>query len=218
MGRLTAAFEAAADPDRAVSMRAYMRDQFTFLGIPSPVQRTLAREVLAGLMPPTEADLGAVGLACWARDEREYQHFACGWLRRHVRICSPAFIDTTRHLIVKRSWWDTVDALAANVVGPLVTRHPPLVSTMDSWIRDENLWLARTALLHQLRYREATDAARLFEYCALRADHRDFFIRKAIGWALREYGKTAPDRVRAFVHTHERRLSPLSVREALKNL
>jgi 3-methyladenine DNA glycosylase AlkD len=89
---------------------------------------------------------------------------------------------------------------------------------MDDWARDENIWLARTALLHQLRSKEATDEARLFRYCLLRADHRDFFMRKAIGWALREYGKTEPDRVRAFVRAHEGRLSPLSVREALKNL
>jgi 3-methyladenine DNA glycosylase AlkD len=100
----------------------------------------------------------------------------------------------------------------------MVDRHPALVSTMDEWAREENLWLVRTALLHQLRHKEATDSERLFRYCLLRADHPDFFIRKAIGWALREYAKTAPDRVRAFVRSHEARLSPLSVREALKNL
>jgi 3-methyladenine DNA glycosylase AlkD len=216
--RLTTVFPAAADQQRAAAMRAYMRDQFAFLGIPAPQQRLLGREVLAGLPRPTEADLDRVARACWDLPEREYQYFACGWLRRHARICSAAFLDTARHLVVTRPWWDTVDALAAHLVGPLVTHHPELVSTMDEWILDDNLWLARTALLHQLAYKDATDEARLFRYCRLRADHRDFFIRKAIGWALREYARTAPDAVRAFVRTHEARLSPLSVREALKHL
>jgi 3-methyladenine DNA glycosylase AlkD len=218
LDRLTTVFPAAADPQRAVAARAYMRDQFPFLGIPAPQQRVLAREVLAGLARPTEADLDRVARACWERAEREYQYFACGWLRRHARICSAAFLDTARHLVVTKSWWDTVDALAAHLVGPLVTRHPRLASTMDDWIRNDNLWLARTALLHQLGYKDATDEDRLFRYCLIRADHRDFFIRKAIGWALREYARTAPNAVRAFVRSHEARLSPLSVREALKHL
>jgi len=215
---LTAAYGAAADPERAVSMRAYMRDQFPFLGIPGPRQAHLTRAVLAGVGRPTEDDLRAVALGCWALPEREYQYFACGLLRRHVKVCSAAFLDTTRHLIVTKSWWDTVDALAAHVVGPLVARHHELVSTMDDWIAEENLWLARTALLYQMRYKENTDATRLFHYCLTQAGHRDFFIRKAIGWALREYAKTEPAAVRTFVRAHEPRLSPLSIREALKNL
>jgi 3-methyladenine DNA glycosylase AlkD len=218
LSRLTTLYPAAADEARAPAMRAYMRDQFPFLGIPGPQQQALAREVVAGLARPTEGDLRHVALACWDRPEREYQYFACGWLRRHAKVCSAGFLDTARHLIVTKSWWDTVDALAAHLVGPLVARHAALVSTMDAWAREENVWLARTAILHQLRFKEATDEARLYRYCLLRADHRDFFIRKAIGWALREYAKTAPERVRAFVRTHEGRLSGLSVREALKNL
>ena len=216
--RLTAAFGEAADPDRAASMRAYMRDQFPFLGIPGPVQKAIGREVLTGLARPGEEDLRQVARACWDRPEREYQYFACGWLRRHATVCSAAFLDTARYLVLTKSWWDTVDTLAAHLVGTMVTGHPGLLSTMDAWARDENIWLARTALLHQLRYKEATDADRLFRYCLLRADHPDLFMRKAIGWALREYGKTAPAEVRAFVRSHEARLSPLSVREALKNL
>ena len=216
--RLVATYRAAAEPGRAVAMRAYMRDQFPFLGLPAPRQRTLAREVRAGLPAPAEADLRAVALGCWALPEREFQYFACGWLRRHIRVCSPGFLDTARQLIVTKSWWDTVDTLAAHVVGPLVTRHPELVSTMDAWAVEDNLWLARTALLHQLGRREQTDAARLFRYCLAQAGHRDFFIRKAIGWALRDYAKTAPEPVRTFVRTHSARLAALSVREATRNL
>jgi 3-methyladenine DNA glycosylase AlkD len=218
LDRLVTIYSAAADPVKAGPMRSYMRDQFPFLGIRSTEQRLLTREVLAGLAKPDEDDLRAVSLACWALPEREYQYFACDLLRRHARICSPGFLDTARHLVVTTPWWDTVDALAAHLVGPLVTRHPALLSTMDDWSMDDDMWLVRTAILHQLRYREATDATRLFRYCTAQSAHRDFFIRKAIGWALREYAKTAPDAVRSYVRAHESRLSGLSVREALKNL
>jgi 3-methyladenine DNA glycosylase AlkD len=217
LGRLVTTYAAAADPANAGPMRAYMRDQFPFLGIRSPQQRLLAREVLAGLGRPDEADLRDIALGCWELPEREYQYFAADLLRRHARGCSADFLDTVRHLIVTRSWWDTVDVLAAHVVGPLVARHPSLVSTMDDWSVGSELWLARTAILHQLRYREMTDATRLLRYCTAQAGHPDFFIRKAIGWALREYAKTAPDTVRAYVRAHESRLSALSVREALRN-
>ena len=101
-----------------------------------------------------------------------------------------------------KPWWDTVDALAARVVGPLVARHPELVAAMDEWAVDDDMWVVRTALLHQLIYKEATDAERLFDYCSRQAGHTDFFMRKAIGWALREYAKTDPAAVRAFVHAH----------------
>jgi len=218
MARLVATYGAAADPAKAAPMRAYMRDQFPYLGIPTPRRRALSREVLAGLPRPTADDLRDVALASWDLPEREYQYFACDLLVGQARALSPEFLPTAHQLIITKSWWDTVDALASQVVGAIVARHPAAVSTMDTWLRDENLWLARTALLHQLTYKERTDAGRLFRYCLTRADHRDFFIRKAIGWALRQYAWTDPAAVRGFVTAHAAVLSPLSVREATKNL
>jgi 3-methyladenine DNA glycosylase AlkD len=214
--RLEPTYREAADPVRAAPMRAYMRDQFPFLGVPAPQQTVLARAVLAGLGRPDEQDLRIVATACWDLAEREFQYFGCGYLRRHQAVCSSLFLDTVRGLLVEKSWWDTVDTLAAHVVGPLVLRDPVLVSTMDEWLAGDNVWLTRTAILHQLAYKVRTDADRLFRYCASRAGHPDFFIRKAIGWALREYAKTEPDAVRAFVARTD--LSGLSRREALKNL
>jgi 3-methyladenine DNA glycosylase AlkD len=99
-----------------------------------------------------------------------------------------------------------------------VATHPELISEMDRWIDDENLWVARTAILHQLFYGDATDVDRLFGYCLRQASHPDFFIRKAIGWALRQYARTDPDRVRSFLVGPGAALSPLSVREASKHL
>jgi 3-methyladenine DNA glycosylase AlkD len=218
MQRLVSGYGAARDPGQATAMRAYLRDQFPFLGIRMARRRELSRQVLSPLTAPTENDLKEIALACWQLPEREYQYFACDLLRRHARIGTPDLLVTVRTLIVEKSWWDTVDALAVHVVGPIVARHPATVSTMDAWSADENLWLARTAILHQLTYKAGTDPARLFRYCSALAGHRDFFIRKAIGWALREYAKTDPAAVRQFVAVQRARLAPLSVREALKNI
>lgn len=218
MDRLSGAFQAARDPVRAVGAAAYMRDQFPFLGLTSAVRRARAKAALTGLPQPSGADLRAVALACWSREEREFQQFACDYLIAHVRIPGPAFLDTVAELITTKSWWDTVDPLATHVVAGLVRRHPVLITRMDEWSTAGDMWLIRTAILHQLHYRAETDTGRLFGYCARQADHPDFFVRKAIGWALRHYARTDPDAVRAFLTTHAGRLSPLSLREAAKHL
>ncbi|MFI8879223.1 DNA alkylation repair protein [Streptomyces sp. NPDC055243] len=218
MERLTTTYPKAADPERAVRAQAYMKDIAPFLGLPSPLRRELSRTVLAGLPRPDEADCTAIALRCWELPEREYAYFAVDHLRRHVKRLSSGFLPVARHLVTTVSWWDTVDALAAHVVGGLVTADPGLKTAMDAWIDDEDLWVARTALLHQLRHKDATDTGRLFAYCLRQSGHPDFFIRKAIGWCLREYAKTDPDAVRDFVERERGRLSPLSAREALRNL
>jgi 3-methyladenine DNA glycosylase AlkD len=212
--RLTRLFDNARDPGCAAEQSAYMRNQFPFVGLSAPTQRALARSALTGLPEPTEDDLRAVGLACWDRAEREYQAFACDWLRTHVIVPGPGFLETLRALITTKSWWDTVDPLATRVVGGLVKRHPRLVTRMDAWSTEKNPWLVRTALLHQLHYGAETDTDRLFRYCTRQAGHPDFFIRKAIGWALRQYARTDPEAVRRYVSRHRGELSPLSVREA----
>lgn len=199
-------------------MARYMRDQFAFYGVPSPAVRSITRAAFAGVRRPEEDDVAGLALACWSRPEREWQYVACDMLARAAPRCSARLLVTVEHLIVTKSWWDTVDALAANVVGSLVFQHPSLVGMMDRWIDEENIWLARTALLHQLRYKNDTDADRLFAYCLRRAPDREFFLRKAIGWALREYSKWNRAAVAAFVAEHEHELSPLSRREALRRI
>ena len=218
LDRLVDAYRSAASPADAVAMRAYMREQFPFLGIKGTARAQLDRQVLAGLPKPAEADLRDVAVGVWALSEREFQYFGLDYLRRHARVCTAGFLSTAEHLIVTRSWWDTVDSLATHVVGPLVRAHPPLVAVMDRWITDANLWRVRTALLHQLLAKQATDADRLFDYCRTQAGHPDFFVRKAIGWALRDYAKTDPAAVRAFIGRYGSGMAPLSVREATKHL
>lgn len=215
MARLERAYAEARDPERAVGMTAYMRGQFPFLGIPVPRQVEIARRVEAGLPPPAgDADLEAVARACWERPEREYQHFGAGYVRRHVRVASAGFAPTLEFLVTHRSWWDTVDMLATHVAGPLVAAHPELRTVMDRWLDADDFWLARVAILHQERYRERTDAGLLFAYCRCRAGDREFFVRKAIGWALRSYAKVAPEAVAGFLAAYGDELSGLSRREA----
>jgi 3-methyladenine DNA glycosylase AlkD len=218
LARLDAGFSTSRDPVRAASMAAYMRDQFRYFGLPSPALRSLVRAATAGLPRPSVSDLREIALRCWARDEREFQYVACDYLRKHVAVADADFLPVARTLIVTKSWWDTIDPLATRFVGDLVRAHPSLSPAMDDWSADENKWVVRTAILHQLNYGAATDTDRLFAYCVRQAGHPDFFVRKAIGWALRHYARTDPEAVRGFVVAHSDILSPLSVREASKHL
>jgi 3-methyladenine DNA glycosylase AlkD len=214
--RITAVFEPACDPTAAEGMARYMRDQFPFLGIATPARRALQRDALAGWQPDHD-ELLRGARALWRRAEREYQYAACDALVRGSKLITVDDLAAIRKLITTKSWWDTVDALAINVVGRIVARdrtHGDPV--MDEWIVADDLWLARTAILHQNRWKAETDEGRLFSFCLALAADTDFFARKAIGWALREYSKTAPDAVRSFVANHDDELSGLSKREALK--
>lgn len=216
---VVAEYRAAADDEQAAAQRAYMRDQFPYLGIPTPARRKLSKAALRKVgtaAQPSTSDCVAVALRCWELPEREFRYFAIDYLVANVKYCESALLPTVRALITTDPWWDTTDPLATRVVGAMVAADSRLVGEMDEWVRDQNIWIARTAILHQLHYKTATDEKRLFEYCTLQAAHPDFFIRKAIGWALREYAYTAPEAVRAFLARQE--LSPLSVREASKHL
>lgn len=217
LDRWRSALPAAADPTRAPQMAAYMQDRFAFFGIVADERRRRQRAALDGVGPLDEHDLLAAARGAWALPEREYQYAACDLLRSRVGTLTPAALPTLRWLVTTRSWWDTVDALAAHVVGGVIHRHRGAQVLMDDWIGAEDLWLARTALLHQLTWKADTDADRLFAYCVARAADRAFFVRKAIGWALRQHARTDPEAVWAFVDAHVDELSPLSVREATRH-
>jgi len=210
---LAAALEARADPERAPGMASYMKDQFAFLGIASPERRAAQKEALGDWRAPSADDLAAFARGCWDRDEREYQYAACDSLVRHVKRLGPDALDLAEELITTKPWWDTVDLLASRVVGPLAERP-----TIERWLTSGDLWLERTAILHQLGYGDRTDAEFLFRACLTHAGSTEFFLRKAIGWALRQYARTDPDAVRDFVAAHADELSGLSRREALKHL
>lgn len=211
-------FSAHRDPSRAEGMSAYMKHRFPFLGISSPERRRLAQIALADMPRPEEQDLAEFARGCWNRPEREYQYAAIDQLRKATKRLSEGFLTELRWMIITKPWWDSCDPLSGTVVGGIVRRFPASALAMEEWISDENLWLRRAALLHQLKWKEDCDQERLFGFCLLTMDEKDFFIRKAIGWGLRQHARIAPGEVSRFMVEHRERLSGLSFREAAKHL
>ena len=216
--RLAASFETAADPERAQQQAAYLRDQFVFFGIGAPDHKALVSAALRDLGRPALVDIESFARVAYGQSEREWHYAAVKVTRRHAKLLEPTSVPLVHHLVVTHSWWDTVDEIASHLAGTLVERHPETVAVMDEWAASDHMWLARTAILHQLRFKDRTDVDRLFRYCLDRADEPDFFYRKAIGWALRQFARTDPDAVREFCAANQHRLSNLSLSEAQKNL
>ena len=217
---LKIALEAAAEPSRAAPMQAYMRDRFAFLGVAAPQRRLAARNLLAG---PKGIDAGALlehAQLLWQQPEREYQHVALDMLALHQRQLSIEHLPTLLCLARQRAWWDSVDGMAG-IVGDVLQaelrRGGDGHAHMDAALRHDDFWLRRIAMLHQLGWRGDTDAAWLFDAALALAHEDEFFIRKAIGWALRDHARQAPEAVTAFANAHRQRLSTLSYREALKH-
>jgi 3-methyladenine DNA glycosylase AlkD len=202
---------------RAKTMSAYMRDQFPFLGIPSPERTRLTKAVFlehGALKKPLDEN---VILELWNLPEREYQYVACQYLERFRKKLQVQHLDLLERLILEKSWWDSVDSLVHNV-GAIGLKFPESIPILERWAQTENFWLRRAAILHQLGLKVKTDEARLFRFILENTHDSEFFIRKAIGWALREYSYTSPEAVRNFVLEHQNILSNLSKREALKAL
>ncbi|WP_309719775.1 DNA alkylation repair protein [Armatimonas sp.] len=219
VGAVQSALEPHRDAEKAAPMVRYMRDHFPFLGLKRPEFQPLVRPLLAGAKPVAdEAWLAETARLLWALPEREYQYAALDLLAKYQKKLTPASLPLLRELIVTHSWWDSVDGVVGAVLSPLTLRLPELQLSMDNWSRDENFWLRRAAILHQLKHHKATDTERLFAYCRHNAPDPEFFIRKAIGWALRTYAYTDPLAVQAFVEANKAQLSTLTVREALKHL
>jgi 3-methyladenine DNA glycosylase AlkD len=203
---------AAAGP-----IEAYLKNQFPFLGIKAPERVQLTRQFVAEHGLPPGAALERTVFALWELPEREFAYTAMFFLEKRMKRAEPERIGLYERLIVARSWWDTVDLLASRLVGALFAEHRNLAEPYARrWIESDNLWLRRSAILFQLGYKERTDRDLLFDLIRRCAGESEFFIRKAIGWALRQYAKTEPDAVRSFVERTE--LSPLSRREALKHI
>jgi len=215
------ALQARACPANAEAMARYMKTSDPFFGVKRPGRREVDR--LARGFQPTSADEYRDGvLALWQvgkPPERELRYAAIQWARHHKAWITSEQLDLYATLIRDGAWWDTVDDIAANLVGTVWRKEREAVGPiMDSWINDEDLWIRRAAILGQLKHGVETDAGRLFRYSRQCAHESDFFIRKAIGWALRQYARTDPEAVRAFVDTHRAMLSGLSVREATRHL
>jgi len=206
-------FRTAADPEKAAPMAAYMRGQFPYLGIPTPERRKLSRDFLKSVNKKT-VDWDFV-FQCWEQPEREYQYLGADYLTKLEPALTPADISNIQKLIITKSWWDTVDIFDV-LVGSVALRYPEINETILAWSVDENFWLRRTAIDHQLLRKEKTDTALLEQILVNNLNQTEFFINKAIGWSLRDYSKTNPDWVRAFIARHCDAMASLSIREASK--
>ena len=210
-----------ASAARAAPMQAYMKGRFSFLGIATPQRRAATMPLIRAFRSPAATDLLSMADALWQQTEREYQYVAADLLARHHRQLSTAELPALLALVRERAWWDSVDSMTG-VIGDVLRRAREQDSTvqahMDVAVRDADFWVRRVAMLHQLGWRDAIDLQRLFAYAQRLAPEREFFIRKAIGWALRDCARHHPAAVRAFVEQLGDQLAPLSRREALKHL
>ncbi len=201
-------------PQRAAAMRAYMRDQFDFLGIPTPDRRAAAKPLLKQFKGRSAVELLTQARTLWELLQREYQYIALDLLAMHWKELQIEDIPALLALAQNKSWWDTVDGLAA-IVGDVLRRSH---DGMDAALIHDNMWVRRIALLHQLGWRDSVDQHRLFSYALKLAHEKEFFIQKAIGWALRDYARHRPEAVRDFTRAEKSRLSALSYREANRHL
>jgi len=215
MADIQSRFAALTNPQAAVPMRAYMRNQFAFCGIATPARRAALADFKNRAL--SQQTLLTLAQQLWQLPEREYRYAAIDLLAMHSKQLDASAIPALLALARTDAWWDTVDNLSS-VINRLIRRYPAAQAQMDEALKHDNFWTRRTAMIHQLGWRDTTDEARLFDYALSLALESEFFIRKAIGWALRDYARWQPEAVRAFVLAHQERLSPLTAREAMKHL
>jgi 3-methyladenine DNA glycosylase AlkD len=209
----------AADPAKATAMAAYMKTDVPFYGVQKAGRLAVEHQLVTRHPPASRADYRAAVAALWSRPHREERYLAIDYASAFPQYITVASIPLYRRMIVAGAWWDYVDAIAIHLVGRVLLRQREATTPgVAAWIDDRSLWLRRSAIIAQIGHKEATDTGLLFDACRRLMHEPEFFIRKAIGWALRDYARTDPAAVRTFALTHRSGLSGLSFREATKHL
>ena len=198
----------------AESMSRYMQDKFRFLGIRGATRTEIYKKYFPDARKTKTIDWDFVE-SCWNKEEREFQYVVVYYLKAMQKFLKREDISRLKYLIVTKSWWDTVDLLA-KVVGSLVLRIEGYDQIMLEWSKDSNIWLKRVAILYQLSLKEKVDEKVLYEILKNNLGDNEFFINKAIGWALRDYSKSNPEWVREFIEKNKNGIANLSLREASK--
>jgi len=215
---LESTFEDHRNPELAFPMEKYMKNKFSFFGIKTDKRRNLFHSVWKYNQEEVDTNSREIALALYAKKEREFHYCAVEILMKNLK--KNFILDDIlwiEKIIVTNSWWDTVDTISKYILGIYLQQFPqeiPIVIARFS--NSENMWLNRAAILFQLSYKEKTNAELLFSECVKHSHSKEFFIQKAIGWALRDYGRFHPEAVKKFVKEHS--LKPLSQKEALKNI
>ncbi|MDO4682351.1 MAG: DNA alkylation repair protein [Lautropia sp.] len=212
---LHAALADRANPERAKGTAAYMKNRFRYFGISKAELGRFLKPILkAARHHPV--DWSFVD-GCWQAEEREMQYAALAYLKQRQGELGADDIPALQKLATHKSWWDSIDVLD-RIVGDIALRHPKVNATLLAWSQADNIWLRRLAIDHQLLRKDRTDTALLAQILINNLGQKEFFINKAIGWALRDYSKTNPDWVRQFIAAHRDRMAALSLREAQKYL
>ncbi|MBT29169.1 MAG: DNA alkylation repair protein [Thalassobius sp.] len=199
-----------------VQQSEYLKNKFDFYGLKSPLRKTLIKHFFQEEGYPPIEFIEETIKASYQYSQREMHYFAIEIAEKHKKHFTESSLELIKWLIETNSWWDTVDLIASHLVGYVVKKYPELITEMDKWIESENMWIRRSALLFQLSYKQGTDTERLFGYCTKLSSEKEFFIRKAIGWVLRQYAKTDSDKVVEYVN--KQTISNLSRKEALKHI
>ncbi len=210
------------DPTKAPGMQRYMKSEMPYLGIQAPILKKLNRELFKAYPLGTQEDWLNTILSIWRdadfREER-YSAISLAGLKTYVEFLDLKALPCLEEMIVTGAWWDYVDAIASRTISIMLSRHPEQMrSQMLDWATSSDIWKRRTSIICQLRFKSATDVPLLLACIEPSVEQDEFFLRKAIGWALREYAKTDPAAVIAYVKENAHRLSQLSKREALRNL
>ncbi len=202
---------------RAIGAQAYMKDIAPFIGVATPERRALVKKIAKSLSTPTSDELGAAARKLWKLDEREFQYAACDLIGIHWAQADKDFLtDHVEDLIVSKSWWDTVDSLGSVAISPLTDKYG-CEKLMDKWNKSSNIWLNRAAIQHQRGRKYETDVKLILKYCGDHSESNEFFIVKAIGWALRDISKIDPKAVGDFLKSHPD-LGRVAAREAERGL
>jgi 3-methyladenine DNA glycosylase AlkD len=205
------------DRKRAIGAQAYMKNIAPFIGVATPERRNLVKMIAKTLPAPTSEELGMTARKLWKLDEREFQYAANDLIGIHWKIADKKFLaDHVEHLIISKSWWDTVDGLGSVAVSPLTDKYG-CEALINKWNQSPNMWLNRAAIQHQRGRRFETDINLVLQYCDDHSDSKEFFIVKAIGWALRDLAPISPSAVRGFLKDHPF-LGRVAVREAERGL
>ncbi|MFS9090866.1 DNA alkylation repair protein [uncultured Streptococcus sp.] len=207
--------EAAVVPEKVPDMEAYMKGHFKFLGIQKPTLRRIEKEFFKGHIGKT-VDWDFVE-ACWTHPYREFQYVAMDYLDQVKKNLKPEDFPKLKQLAQTKSWWDSIDQLDL-IIGEITFTYPETKQVMLDWSKDQDFWLRRIAIDHQLMRKEKTDTDLLEKVILNNLGQNEFFINKAIGWSLRNYSKVNPDWVGAFIDRYRDQLSPLSIREGSKYL
>lgn len=214
---LVLAFQKNANPYQAQRMKAYMRNLFEFYGLQKDKRSELASPFLKELIESSEENRDEIVKFLWNQPQRECQYVAMEYISKVHKKWTPATLSLFEYMIEEKSWWDTVDFVASSLVGKLLQLYPQLIiPSIEKWDNENLFWFHRTTLIFQLKYGAKTDQHLLFVQCEKYLHSKDFFMQKAVGWALRQYSKSNADAVRKFVDAHQ--LSTVSLREAKKYL